>query len=134
MPERDSSSVPSAAIPAALNQEPYHNVAGLTEENEINARLSRMKCLFKDEVPPTRGLKLVCQGNCVCASRFPGNGLAVAHSSAKWTPERCTILRNADAIVVEEMQVERALLQNLAELRGVVCPCQRGRDGRMTDL
>ena len=98
------------------------------------------------EVQAGRAAEMSLQGRSASARRrtglpkeivwrqpFPGPGLAV-RILGEVTPARCEILRNADAIVVEEMKASRLVLQNLAELRRAAARAQRGRDGRRTHL
>ncbi|HMP83192.1 MAG TPA: glutamine-hydrolyzing GMP synthase [Verrucomicrobiota bacterium] len=93
-------SVPIAGNPAALIKS-HHNVGGLPKNIKF-ALVEPLKCLFKDEVRQL-GLELGLPKEIVWRQPFPGPGLAV-RILGEVTPPRCEILRNADAIVVEEMK------------------------------
>jgi GMP synthase (glutamine-hydrolysing) len=93
-------SVPIAGNPAALIKS-HHNVGGLPKKMKF-ALVEPLKCLFKDEVREL-GLELGLPREIVLRQPFPGPGLAV-RILGEVTPARCEILRNADAIVVEEMK------------------------------
>jgi GMP synthase (glutamine-hydrolysing) len=93
-------SVPIAGNPAALIKS-HHNVGGLPKNMKFKL-VEPLKCLFKDEVRQL-GLELGLPKEIVFASRSPARGLAV-RILGEVTPARCEILRNADAIVVEEMK------------------------------
>ncbi|MGA2787444.1 MAG: glutamine-hydrolyzing GMP synthase [Verrucomicrobiota bacterium] len=94
-------SVPIDGNPAALIKS-HHNVGGLPKKMRF-ALVEPLKCLFKDEVRQL-GIELGLPKEIVMRQPFPGPGLAVRILGAV-TPERCVILRNADAIVVEEMKL-----------------------------
>jgi GMP synthase (glutamine-hydrolysing) len=94
-------SVPIGGNPAALIKS-HHNVGGLPAKMKF-VLVEPLKCLFKDEVRQL-GLELGLPKEIVWRQPFPGPGLAVRILGAV-TPERCEILRNADAIVVEEMKL-----------------------------
>jgi GMP synthase (glutamine-hydrolysing) len=93
-------SVPIAGNPAALIKS-HHNVGGLPKKMKFQL-VEPLKCLFKDEVREL-GLELGLPKEIVWRQPFPGPGLAV-RVLGEVTPARCEILRNADAIVVEEMK------------------------------
>ncbi|MGH7941105.1 MAG: glutamine-hydrolyzing GMP synthase [Limisphaerales bacterium] len=93
-------SVPIAGNPAALIKS-HHNVGGLPKKMKFEL-VEPLKCLFKDEVREL-GLELGLPREVVFRQPFPGPGLAV-RILGEVTPARCEILRNADAIVVEEMK------------------------------
>ncbi len=93
-------SVPIAGNPAALIKS-HHNVGGLPKNMKF-ALIEPLKCLFKDEVR-LLGEELGVPKEIVWRQPFPGPGLAV-RILGEVTPSRCEILRNADAIVVEEMK------------------------------
>jgi len=93
-------SVPIAGNPAALIKS-HHNVGGLPKNLKFQL-VEPLKCLFKDEVREL-GLELGLPREIVYRQPFPGPGLAV-RILGEVTPARCEILRNADAIVVEEMK------------------------------
>jgi GMP synthase (glutamine-hydrolysing) len=93
-------SVPIAGNPAALIKS-HHNVGGLPKKMKFQL-VEPLKCLFKDEVR-LLGLELGLPKEIVWRQPFPGPGLAV-RVLGEVTPSRCEILRNADAIVVEEMK------------------------------
>ena len=93
-------SVPIAGNPAAMIKS-HHNVGGLPKNMKFQL-VEPLKCLFKDEVRQL-GLELGLPKEIVYRQPFPGPGLAV-RVLGEVTPARCAILRNADAIVVEEMK------------------------------
>ena len=93
-------SVPIAGNPAALIKS-HHNVGGLPKKMKFKL-VEPLKCLFKDEVR-LLGEELGVPKEIVWRQPFPGPGLAV-RILGEVTPARCEILRNADAIVVEEMK------------------------------
>jgi GMP synthase (glutamine-hydrolysing) len=93
-------SVPIGGNPAALIKS-HHNVGGLPRKMKFEL-VEPLKCLFKDEVRQL-GLELGLPKEIIWRQPFPGPGLGV-RILGKVTPERCAILRNADAVVVEEMK------------------------------
>jgi len=93
-------SVPIAGNPAAMIKS-HHNVGGLPKNMKFKL-VEPLKHLFKDEVRQL-GLELGVPKEIVYRQPFPGPGLAV-RILGEVTESRCEILRNADAIVVEEMK------------------------------
>lgn len=93
-------SVPIAGNPAAMIKS-HHNVGGLPKRMKF-ALLEPLKRLFKDEVRQL-GLELGVPREIVLRQPFPGPGLAV-RILGEVTAPRLGILRNADAIVVDEMK------------------------------
>jgi GMP synthase (glutamine-hydrolysing) len=93
-------SVPIGGNPSALIKS-HHNVGGLPKGMKFKL-VEPLKNLFKDEVR-LLGEELGVPKDIVWRQPFPGPGLAV-RILGEVTPARCEILRNADAIVVEEMK------------------------------
>ena len=93
-------SVPIAGNPAAMIKS-HHNVGGLPKNMKFEL-LEPLKCLFKDEVR-LLGEELGLPKEVVHRQPFPGPGLAV-RILGDVTRERLRILRESDAIVVEEMK------------------------------
>jgi len=81
----------------------HHNVGGLPQRMRMTL-VEPLRELFKDEVREV-GRKLGLDEEFVVRQPFPGPGLAVRILGAV-TPERLTLLRRADAIVVEEVKRE----------------------------
>ena len=79
----------------------HHNVGGLPEKMHFKL-VEPVRQLFKDEVRQA-GLQLGLPNEIVYRQPFPGPGLAV-RILGEVTPERLSILREADTIVVSEME------------------------------
>ena len=79
----------------------HHNVGGLPDKMHF-ALVEPVRQLFKDEVRQL-GLQLGLPKEIVYRQPFPGPGLAV-RILGEVTPERLSILREADTIVVSEME------------------------------
>ena len=93
-------SVPIGGNPAALIKS-HHNVGGLPERMRLKI-LEPLNQLFKDEVRRL-GEELGLPQSVVWRQPFPGPGLAV-RVIGEITPERLRIVREADAILIEEMK------------------------------
>lgn len=94
-------SVPIAGNPAALIKS-HHNVGGLPKKMRFEL-VEPLRCLFKDEVR-VLGLELGLPPEIVYRQPFPGPGLAV-RCLGPLTQRKLEVLRQADAIVVEEMKL-----------------------------
>ena len=94
----------------------HHNVAGLPEKMKLKL-VEPLRDLFKDEV---RALaeELGLPGDITWRQPFPGPGLAI-RILGEVTKERLDLLREADAVVVEEIKkagLYRRLFQSFAVL------------------
>ena len=93
-------SVSISGNPAALIKS-HHNVGGLPERMKFRL-VEPLRQLFKDEVREV-GLELGLPKEIVHRQPFPGPGLAV-RILGEIIPEKLRIVREADAIVLEEMK------------------------------
>ena len=94
----------------------HHNVGGLPEDLQF-ALVEPLRNLFKDEVRRV-GEELGLPPEIVWRQPFPGPGLAV-RILGEVTPDRLAVLRNADAIVREEVRragLDREIWQVFAVL------------------
>ncbi len=98
----------------------HHNVGGLPEELGFEL-IEPLRDLFKDEVRKL-GVELGLPGEIVWRHPFPGPGLAV-RCLGEVTRERLNVLREADAIVVQEIKVA-GLYQKTAQAFAVLLPVQ----------
>jgi GMP synthase (glutamine-hydrolysing) len=101
------------------NIKSHHNVGGLPDDMEFDL-VEPLRNLFKDEVRAV-GEELGLPEEIVWRQPFPGPGLAV-RIIGTITPERVEILRQADAIVVEEIKragLYREIWQSFAVLPAV---------------
>jgi GMP synthase (glutamine-hydrolysing) len=89
--------------PAALIKS-HHNVGGLPKDMKFQL-VEPLRQLFKDEVRLV-GEKLGLPAEMVWRHPFPGPGLAV-RCLGEITEEKLRILRDADAIVIEEMRASK---------------------------
>ncbi|MFZ0030979.1 MAG: glutamine-hydrolyzing GMP synthase [Candidatus Cybelea sp.] len=78
----------------------HHNVGGLPEKMDLSL-IEPLRALFKDEVRQL-GRELGLPESIVARQPFPGPGLAV-RIIGDVTPERLEVVRDADAIVREEI-------------------------------
>ncbi len=79
----------------------HHNVGGLPEIMKLDL-IEPLRDLFKDEVR-LLGLELGLPEEAIYRQPFPGPGLAI-RIIGEITPQRLEIVRQADAIVLEEMK------------------------------
>lgn len=98
----------------------HHNVGGLPEELGFDL-IEPLRDLFKDEVRRL-GEELGLPDDYVWRHPFPGPGLAV-RCLGEVTPARLSVLREADAIVVEEIKVA-GLYRQTAQAFAVLLPVQ----------
>jgi len=103
----------------AANIKSHHNVGGLPEDLSFSL-VEPLRSLFKDEVRRV-GEELGLPEEIVWRQPFPGPGLGV-RIVGEVTRERADILRNADAVVVDEIRkagLYRELWQSFAVLPAV---------------
>jgi GMP synthase (glutamine-hydrolysing) len=98
----------------------HHNVGGLPEKMKMGV-VEPLRELFKDEVRKL-GLHLGLPEDMVWRHPFPGPGLAV-RVLGEVTHERCDVLREADAIIIEEI-TKAGLYRDLWQVFGVLLPVQ----------
>lgn len=79
----------------------HHNVGGIPEDIEFKI-VEPLRELFKDEVRKI-GLELGIEEGLIFRHPFPGPGLGI-RVIGEVTKERCDILREADAIYMEELK------------------------------
>ena len=97
----------------------HHNVGGLPEEMDLEL-VEPLRMLFKDEVRRV-GEELGLPEKMVWRQPFPGPGLAI-RIIGEVTEERLAILRDADAVVQEEIRragLYRELWQSFAVLPAI---------------
>ena len=98
----------------------HHNVGGLPAELGFEL-IEPLRDLFKDEVR-RMGAELGLPEELIWRHPFPGPGLAVRCLGAI-TPERLTALREADAIVLEELR-RNGLYREIQQAFAVLLPVQ----------
>ncbi|MGE0402265.1 MAG: glutamine-hydrolyzing GMP synthase [Kofleriaceae bacterium] len=103
---------PSAVIKS------HHNVGGLPERMKL-ALVEPLRELFKDEVRQL-GLELGLPKHMITRQPFPGPGLAV-RCLGHLTKARLDVLRNADAIIEEEIRAA-GLYESIWQSFGVLLP------------
>lgn len=96
----------------------HHNVGGLPERMKMGV-VEPLRELFKDEVRRL-GLTLGLPEDMVWRHPFPGPGLAV-RVLGEVTGPRCARLREADAIILEEIR-RAGLYRDLWQVFGVLLP------------
>ena len=87
---------------AAATIKSHHNVGGLPEEMEMEL-VEPLRMLFKDEVRAVAA-ELGLPERFVWRQPFPGPGLAIRVVGGEVTRERLEIVREADAILQEEIR------------------------------
>ena len=98
----------------------HHNVGGLPEELGFEL-IEPLRDLFKDEVRRL-GVELGLPEHLVWRHPFPGPGLAV-RCLGEVTEDKLVVLRNADAIVIEEIE-KAGLYRETSQLFAVLLPVQ----------
>ncbi|WP_339744806.1 glutamine-hydrolyzing GMP synthase [uncultured Rubinisphaera sp.] len=98
----------------------HHNVGGLPEELGFEL-IEPLRDLFKDEVRKM-GLELGLPEQLVWRHPFPGPGLAV-RCLGEILPDRLEILREADAILLEELR-NAGLYRKVQQAFAVILPIQ----------
>ena len=97
----------------------HHNVGGLPEDLQFEL-VEPLRMLFKDEVRQV-GAELGLPDKLVWRQPFPGPGLAIRVVGGEVTKERLEILRDADAILQDEIRgagLYRELWQSFCVLPG----------------
>ena len=112
--ESVSTKGPSATIKT------HHNVGGLPARMKLRL-IEPLRDLFKDEVRAL-GLELGLPEDLIWRQPFPGPGLAIRIIGAV-TPERLRILREADAVVTEEIR-KAGLYREIWQAFAVLIPVQ----------
>ncbi|MDR0751322.1 MAG: glutamine-hydrolyzing GMP synthase [Christensenellaceae bacterium] len=98
----------------------HHNVGGLPDVMEFKELIEPLRDLFKDEVRQV-GAELGLPNSILMRQPFPGPGLAI-RIIGDITDEKLSILREADAILREEIKIanlEEAIWQYFAVLTNV---------------
>ena len=98
----------------------HHNVGGLPDDLEFEL-IEPLRDLFKDEVR-RMALNLGLPKDFICRHPFPGPGLAV-RCLGEVTEERLQTLREADAIVIDELR-HAGLYRDIQQAFAVLLPIQ----------
>jgi GMP synthase (glutamine-hydrolysing) len=109
----------------------HHNVGGLPEDLEFEL-VEPLRMLFKDEVRQV-GAEIGLPERLVWRQPFPGPGLAIRVVGGDVTKERLEVLRDADAILQEEIRsagLYRELWQSFCVLPAVLRSVGVQGDGR----
>jgi GMP synthase (glutamine-hydrolysing) len=107
-----------SGTPRAARIKTHHNVGGLPETLKLQL-VEPVRYLFKDEVRAV-GEELGLPGEIVWRHPFPGPGLAI-RVIGEVTAERLHTLREADAIITEEI-MGAGLMRRLFQCFGVLAP------------
>ncbi|HET6869240.1 MAG TPA: glutamine-hydrolyzing GMP synthase [Solirubrobacteraceae bacterium] len=94
--------IESGGSTGAATIKSHHNVGGLPEDLEFDL-VEPLRALFKDEVRAV-GAELGLPERLVWRQPFPGPGLAIRIVGGEATRERLDILREADAILQDEIR------------------------------
>ncbi len=94
--------IESGGSTGAATIKSHHNVGGLPEDLEFDL-VEPLRALFKDEVRAV-GAELGLPERLVWRQPFPGPGLAIRVVGGEATRERLEILREADAILQDEIR------------------------------
>ena len=94
--------IESGGSTGAATIKSHHNVGGLPEDLDLEL-VEPLRALFKDEVRAV-GAELGLPKRLVWRQPFPGPGLAIRIVGGEATRERLTILREADAILQDEIR------------------------------
>ncbi len=94
--------IESGGSTGAATIKSHHNVGGLPEDLEFDL-VEPLRALFKDEVRAV-GAELGLPERLVWRQPFPGPGLAIRIVGGEATRERLAILREADAILQDEIR------------------------------
>ncbi|MBK8265887.1 MAG: glutamine-hydrolyzing GMP synthase [Nannocystis sp.] len=105
---------------ASVTIKTHHNVGGLPQRMRMGV-VEPLRELFKDEVRRL-GVELGIDEAMVWRHPFPGPGLGV-RVLGEVTAERCAVLREADAILLEEIRAA-GLYRRLWQVFGVLLPVQ----------
>ncbi len=122
--------IESGGGPGSHTIKSHHNVGGLPDDLQFEL-CEPLRELFKDEVRAV-GLELGLPERLVWRQPFPGPGLGIRIVGQEVTKERLEILRDADAILQEEIRAAdlyRELWQSFCVLPGIRTVGVQG-DGR----
>src|ERR1700710_1770304 len=92
----------SGGGPGTATIKSHHNVGGLPDDVEFDL-VEPLRALFKDEVRAV-GAELGLPERLVWRQPFPGPGLAIRVVGGEATKERLDVLRDADAILQDEIR------------------------------
>ncbi len=109
----------------------HHNVGGLPERMNLKL-VEPLRELFKDEVRAL-GRELGLPEHFVGRHPFPGPGLAI-RIPGEITEEKLAILRQADAIYLDEIRKAGLYDADLAGVRRAAAGAHRRRHGRRAHL
>jgi len=94
--------IESGGSTGAATIKSHHNVGGLPDDLDLDL-VEPLRALFKDEVRAV-GAELGLPERLVWRQPFPGPGLAIRIVGGEATRERLEILREADAILQDEIR------------------------------